>query len=145
MNATTILAVSGLQLAIDITSGSLALASAIIATAAARHGLPSWRPYHAAVAVLSLLYLAGYIWLIGFAPTVSIWSGRMRGVGLVAWPVVWMVPSILSMRSFVKLHRLDKLVKSYDDLLTEDDLTVSPYTSPDHSDPTTPSEPPSHP
>lgn len=71
---------------------------------ASRHGLLRFRPVHAAIAVLSAVYVAGYLWLLLGNPTVVLWSSVMRGFSMVAWLVVWVVPAWLSLRVNRELH-----------------------------------------
>lgn len=55
------------------------------------HGLPIFRGLRAAVVVLSVMFLAAYIWLDQLKDPHDIlrWGEVMRGVGRISIPVVW--------------------------------------------------------
>lgn len=87
--------------------------SVIVNWWAARSGLFRFRTVHAAIATVSALYVAGYLWLLGFlaplgpalaAPTVPQWSSVLRGFSLVAWLVVWICPACMSIQMNRDLH-----------------------------------------
>ena len=85
-----------------------AIASFVMSGLAAREGLIKLRPGHAAVATVSLIYVAGYVWLILGTPTSGEWSSVMRGFSLVAWVVVWIVPAWVSLALARELRRAIK-------------------------------------
>ena len=71
---------------------------------AARSGLFRFRTVHAAIATVSLMYVAGYSWLLFGDVEVARWSSVFRGLSLVAWAVVWILPAVLSVRATRELH-----------------------------------------
>ena len=76
---------------------------------AARSGLFRFRVVHAAIAAVSAMYVAGYLWLLGWLPGVAgpevmVWSSVFRGISLVAWVVVWICPACMSIRATRELH-----------------------------------------
>ena len=71
---------------------------------AGRHGLFRFRPVHSTVAALSLLYVAGYAWLLLTDVEVARWSSVLRGLSLLAWVVVWIAPAVVSLRASKELH-----------------------------------------
>lgn len=76
---------------------------------AARSGLFRLRTIHAAIATVAGLYVAGYLWLLGLLPLIDApdparWSSVLRGLSLVAWVVVWIMPAVLSIRTTSELH-----------------------------------------
>lgn len=81
-----------------------AVVSFFMSCRASKHGLLRFRPVHAAIAVLSAVYVAGYLWLLVGNPTVALWSSVMRGFSIVAWPAVWVAPAWLSLRVNRELH-----------------------------------------
>ena len=82
-----------------------AIASFVMSGLAAREGLIKLRPGHAAVSVMSLVYVAGYCWLLFGNPTSAQWSSVMRGFSLTAWIVVWLAPAWVSLRIARELQR----------------------------------------
>ena len=75
---------------------------------AARGGLFRFRAIHAAIAAVSGLYLAGYVWLLLSDVEVTRWSSVMRGFSLLAWTVVWITPAVMSVRMNHDLHHAIK-------------------------------------
>ncbi len=71
---------------------------------AARSGLFRFRTVHAAIATISVLYVAGYVWLLFGNVDPARWSSVLRGVSLVAWVVVWICPACMSIRATRELH-----------------------------------------
>lgn len=82
-----------------------AVASVVMSWQASRHGLLGLRSVHAAVSVMSLVYVAGYCWLLFGNPTSAQWSSVMRGFSLTAWIVVWLAPAWVSLRIARELQR----------------------------------------
>lgn len=58
---------------------------------------PRQRPMWASIAALAALYLAGDLWVMNTGDVDS-WSRVYRGVSLAAWPLVWIVPPLRSVR-----------------------------------------------
>jgi hypothetical protein len=81
-----------------------ATASVIVNWHAARVGLFRLRTIHAAIATISVLYVAGYLWLLFGNVDPARWSSTLRGLSLVAWVVVWIMPAVLSIRTTRELH-----------------------------------------
>jgi hypothetical protein len=71
---------------------------------AARVGLFRLRTVHAAITTVSLLYVGGYLWLLFGNVDPARWSSVFRGISLVAWVVVWVVPAVVSVRMSGELH-----------------------------------------
>lgn len=99
----------------EIAVFALNLVGAVVAfvvntLAAGKRGLPSWRSLHTAVATLAAIYVGGYLWFLIERPTVELWSSIFRGVALVAWPVCWTLPAVITMRTRRQLH---KVVEEY--------------------------------
>lgn len=61
-----------------------------------RHGVRLFRWYHLSAFVLAVVYLAGYLWLALTDVDPAHWSAVMRWLGIVSWPLVWIVPAALS-------------------------------------------------
>lgn len=89
-----------------ITLMSLAGAAASVAVnwQAARVGLFRLRTIHAAIGTISVLYVAGYLWLLFGNVDPARWSSTLRGLSLVAWLVVWILPAAISIRATRELH-----------------------------------------
>jgi hypothetical protein len=87
----------------------LSLAGAVASVAlnwqAARVGLTRFRTVHAGIATISVLYVAGYLWLLFGNVDPARWSSTLRGLSLVAWVVVWALPAALSVRMNRELHQ----------------------------------------
>lgn len=89
--------------------------SVVLAWRAARHGVYRLRSAHTASATIGLIYVFGYAWLLFGDVSVTTWSAIFRGVSLVAWPVVWWWPSILSTRIHRSLRdALERHIESED-------------------------------
>lgn len=81
--------------------------SVIVNWQASRAGLFRFRVLHAAIMAVSVMYVAGYLWLLGVFGDVQVarWSSVMRGFSLVAWLVVWILPAVVSIRATHELHQ----------------------------------------
>ena len=79
--------------------------SVVVNWSAYRRGVPGLRAAHLAVSVISVFYVLGYVWLLTFAHDVANWSSAMRGLSLIAWVVVWIMPAVLSTRMWGKMKR----------------------------------------
>jgi len=83
----------------------LALGASALNWWAARDGLLRFRVVHAAVASLALCYVALYGWLLLFDPPLQTWSSVGRGLSVTAWPIVWILPAVVSIRATHELHQ----------------------------------------
>lgn len=83
----------------------LALGSMVVNGWAARDGLLRFRVIHASVASLAFLYALLYGWLLIFDPPLRLWSSIGRGLSLTAWPIVWVLPAVVSIRATHELHQ----------------------------------------
>lgn len=61
---------------------------------AARRGLYRLRPLRWAIVAYSVVYVVAYWWLLMNGDVLP-WSRIMRGVSIVAWPLVWCAPAIV--------------------------------------------------
>lgn len=43
--------------------------------------------------------MLGYSYLAIFPDSILTWSQTMRGVSLLAWPIVWIIPAVVQRRS----------------------------------------------
>ena len=66
---------------------------------ATTHGLAEWRPWHAAIAGLCVLYLGAYLYLLILNPPRAAWSEWTIGISFVTWPVAWTWPAWQSIKS----------------------------------------------
>ena len=81
---------TGFPLGVTVVSAVLAAAPAAVHAVAARRTAGPVRAMFAVVSVLAAVYVVAYAVLV-FAPVDGgDWSETMRGVSLVAWPLVWM-------------------------------------------------------
>lgn len=80
---------------------------------ASRQGSAIKRHLFGATFGLSLVYAGSYVWLLlDFPDRVQDWSQVMRGVSLVTWVVVWIVPALVhTHKDVAQLRRLEKLVE----------------------------------
>ncbi len=83
----------------------MALGSVVVNVWAARDGLLRFRVVHAAVASLGVLYALLYGWLLICDPPLRLWSSIGRGLSLTAWPIVWILPAVVSIRATHELHQ----------------------------------------
>ena len=91
--------------AINAVNALMALGSMVVNGWAARDGLLRFRVIHAAVASLAFLYALLYGWLLLFDPPLRLWSSIGRGLSLTAWPIVWVLPAVVSIRATRELHQ----------------------------------------
>lgn len=95
---------------LDLVSLVLALVAVAANIAAARVAPREWRAQHLVIATLGALYAAGYLVLLVARPDVAEWSNVMRGLGPLAWWLVWVRPALYAGRSwrstFATLARL---------------------------------------
>jgi hypothetical protein len=82
-----------------------ALGSVVANWSAARIGLVRFRTVHAAISTVSILYVAGYLWLLFGDVDPARWSSTLRGLSLVSWVVVWVMPAAMSVQMNRELHR----------------------------------------
>jgi len=92
------------DLTVIVVNLALAALAAALAAWSAFRGMIVFRPLHAAVSMLAVIYCVSYVWLLsnyGGTEPVATWSKVMRGVSIAAWPTVWMAQSVIS----VRIHR----------------------------------------
>lgn len=90
--------------AIWMNAGMSAVA-AVTMLIASRHSFPEFRAVRAAGGVLASIYCGAYIWLAFHLERSREWSNLLRPVALLVWPIVWIIPTVLSMRLWSKLVR----------------------------------------
>lgn len=56
------------------------------------------RALSAASATLAAMYVGAYVWLL-VDPDVVHWSQIMRGVSIVVWPLIWILPGVTAVRA----------------------------------------------
>lgn len=54
-----------------------------------------WRSVRVIIGALAAIYAVAYVWLF-VTQDVGPWSSLMRGVSLIAWPVVWIRPAVVN-------------------------------------------------
>ena len=92
---------------IIVLNGGLATLAALFTFRAAGHGVPEMRPWHAAGGILAVIYCAAYAWLLWVGVDNSgTWSTWVRPFGLLAWPIGWIIPAVISCRLWRHLNRL---------------------------------------
>lgn len=62
------------------------------------------RRMHRAIGYLSAVYVAGYAWLLSGTVSVVRWSQIFRGVSLVAFPLVWIAPAVMTARGWQRVR-----------------------------------------
>jgi len=77
--------------------------SVVVNWSAYRRGVPGLRVVHLAVSVISVFYVMGYVGLLTFVHDVANWSSAMRGLSIIAWVGVWIMPAVLSTRMWGKM------------------------------------------
>lgn len=96
---------SGVEEFVVVVNLVCVLVSVVANVWAARVGLLRCRTAHAAIAAVSGIYVVGYLWLLSGDVTGEAWSSVFRGISLVAWVVVWIIPALLSVKFSRELHR----------------------------------------
>ena len=84
--------ISGLDMFVLIANGVLAAVSLVAHIIASNLTDPRKRPLHAAIAVVCLIYVLGYTWVV-ITQDVFEWSRLFRGVSIIVWPLVWIAPA----------------------------------------------------
>ena len=88
-------------------NGALATLAAVFMFVAAGRGVPEMRPWHAAAGILALIYTVAYAVLLWVGVDDSgHWSTWVRPFGLLAWPIGWIIPAVISCRLWRHLNRL---------------------------------------
>lgn len=96
-----------LDLAVIQANAVLAAVALLTSIYAAIHASPAKRPYYAAVATLALVYTVSHILLLGdFPARLVLWGQIMRGVAMVVWILVWIIPSILDVQEERRKRKL---------------------------------------
>lgn len=80
-----------------------AVAATVVAVIAARVA-PRYRAALVGTALLAALYSVGYGWLIFVDIHPADWSRSLRWLGIVAWPLVWVYPSLRLIRRTTALR-----------------------------------------
>lgn len=78
--------------------------------AATRHGVLETVRMRAATSMLALIYFVGACVLLFSNVNPARWSDVMRGVGVIALPVVWSLPAMLSVRMGDKIRATNKKI-----------------------------------
>ena len=65
---------------------------------AARTNPAPWQRIRLLIGVYSIIYVIGYMWLLGIGEDVLTWSQTMRGGSVLVWPLVWIAPAYVSTR-----------------------------------------------
>lgn len=90
---------SSFDRAVVVVNALLAFASACANVRAVRGSTAMWRSVHVTIAALAVVYAAAYAYLAAWPDSILTWSQTMRGVSLLAWPVVWIAPAVVQRRS----------------------------------------------
>lgn len=85
----------------------MALAACGVNLAAAVRPGPfgQWAPMRAAIGMLAGVYAIAFALLASDMVALVRWSPVMRGVSLVAWPLVWIAPALVSWRTWHRAKR----------------------------------------
>lgn len=77
---------------------------------AARTNPAPWQRVRLLIGVYSIIYVIGYLWLLGIGEDILSWSQTMRGVSVLAWPLVWIAPAYVSTRFWKDVrHSIKKI------------------------------------
>lgn len=82
-----------------------AIACVVMLLAAFGESMPELRPVRFAGAVLAGIYCGAYVWLAFNLDWSGSWSQYLRPVGLLAWPLVWVMPTMIENRTWRKIAR----------------------------------------
>ena len=89
---------SGFDLTITLMNMVGAIAALACNAWAAAYGSERLRALRIGIALYSGIYVAAYAWL-AIVEDVVAWSRVMRGVSLMAWPMVWCAPALAGVRT----------------------------------------------
>ena len=83
-----------------IVAVSLILAStaAVLNTVATLRGPYALRMQCGVRAVLAVLYVVAYVWLLTHIDQRARWSQTVSGMSLIAWVAVWNMPAVIALR-----------------------------------------------
>lgn len=84
----------------------LALTATVINLHASKKVVGEWRGVRVSIAAVATAYVLGYTYLVMFPEEIIVWSKAMRGVSLLAWPVVWIYPAVLQRRSVKRTREI---------------------------------------
>lgn len=83
-----------------------AVVAAFFNLKAARNNPAPWQKIRLLTGVYSIIYVVGYMWLLGIGTDgIEAWSQTMRGVSVLAWPLVWIAPAYVSTRVWNNVRR----------------------------------------
>lgn len=89
---------------VNVGNAVAALAAVAVNLWAVKTGPPAMARMWASVAALAAVYVAAYTVLVFSDLTPQVWSSYMRGVSLIAWPLVW-VQSAVTTRQWLRFRR----------------------------------------
>ena len=72
---------------------------------ASHHAPPPWRRLRLCVGTLGLIIAAAFGSRFWFADQ-SAWASMMGGVSLLVWPIVWIWPAVLTLRTMRAVERI---------------------------------------
>lgn len=84
----------------------LAAVACVVNLRALPHNSPTWRNVHVSIAALAAVYVGGYLYLAIWPENLLTWSQTMRGVSMLAWPVVWIIPAVVQRRSIRRTNQI---------------------------------------
>lgn len=87
-------------------NGVLALVAALANLHSARGATGDWRRVRVSIAAVATAYVLGYAYLAMFPDEIITWSKVMRGVSLLAWPIVWIHPAVVQRRSMKRTKEI---------------------------------------
>lgn len=97
----------GADTVVIIVNMALAATAAGVQFRAASRGLPELRAWHAASGVLAVIYVGAYgVLLAVMHDDRGSWSLWVRPLALLAWPIVWIAPAVISVSLLRRLHRV---------------------------------------
>ena len=79
----------------------LALTATVINLHASKKVVGEWRGVRVSIAAVATAYV-----LVMFPEEIIVWSKVMRGVSLLAWPVVWIHPAVVQRRSVKRTREI---------------------------------------
>lgn len=89
-----------------INAGLSLTAAVVLMLAAFGESMPELRPIRFAGAVLAAIYFGAYIGLAMFwIDSPATWSQYLRPIGLLAWPIIWITPTVIENRTWRKISK----------------------------------------
>ena len=92
------------DLVVLIVNMVMSTASTIILGYSSWRSPQPWRTVRALGGALAFIYTCGYVWVLATGDVLA-WSSTMRGVSVLAWPTVWILPALVTNRMVKSMNK----------------------------------------